>query len=256
MVSCPDGGGVRLGVPKGSDDYVRTVLLTELLADHLPHLPWYLRDLQCALEGCSTDVEGVCAARRATPRVCENFTRTVSWAEPAEPICLPIDHLVVLLGKQRAWTVAVAAFLLSEIDSTWASVAKKEVAKLALRHASNAAARAKIEDGDADQAYAAGVLSVAGLFPLVEASGIADHVPEWIGVSAEAIEKQRELFGTDFLEIGRWIGVIWRLPLEMTYSTVELTTSQPLGKENPYPVVLQVLGQGARNLVLVSRGRL
>ncbi len=256
MVSCPDGGVVRLGVPKGSDDYVRTVLLTELLADHLPHLPWYLRDLQCALEGCSADLERVCAALRASPTVCENFIRIGSLAEPAEPICLPIDHLVVLLGKQRAWTVAVAAFLLSEIDSTWASVAKKEVAKLALMRASNAAARAKIEDGDADQAYAAGVLFVAGLLPLVEASGITDHVPEWIEVSAEAIEEQRELFGTDFLEIDRWIGVIWRLPLEMTYSTVELTPSQPLGKENPYPVVLQGCDQGTRNLVLVSRGRL
>jgi HD-like signal output (HDOD) protein len=232
------------------------VLLTELLADHLPHFPWYLRDLQCALEVCSTDLERVCSALKASPTVCENFIRIGSMAESAEPICLPIDHLVVLLGKQRVWTVAVSAFLLTEIDSTWSTVAKKAVARLALTRASNAAARAKIDDGDADQAYAAGVLSVAGLLLLVEASGITDHVPEWIEVSAEAIEKQRELFGTDFLELDRWIRVIWRLPLEMVYSTAELAPPQPFGKENTYPVVLQGGDQGTRNLVLVSRGRL
>jgi HD-like signal output (HDOD) protein len=152
--------------------------------------------------------------------------------------------------------VAVAAFLLTEIDSTWASVAKKAVARLALTRASTAAAWTKIDDGDVDQAYAAGVLSVAGLLPLVDASGITDHVPEWIEVSAEAIEKQRELFGTDFLEIDRWISVIWRLPLEMPYSNAKFAPSQPFGNENAYPIVLQSGDQGTRNLVLVSRGRL
>src|SRR6266567_3771828 len=99
MISCADGGVARPGLPKGKDDYVRTVLLAELLADHLPRLPWYLRELQCALEGCSTDLERVCAAVKANPVVCENFIRIGSMAEPAEPIRLPVDHLVVLLGK-------------------------------------------------------------------------------------------------------------------------------------------------------------
>jgi HD-like signal output (HDOD) protein len=257
MMSHADGGVVRPGTPRGADDYVRTVVLTELLADHLPRLPWYLRDLQCALEGCSTDLQRVCTALRASPTICENFIRIGSMAEPAEPICLPVDHLVVLLGKQRVWTVAIAAFLLTEIDSRWSSAAKKEVANLALKRANHAVAAAKAADDETpDQAYVAGILSVAGLLPLVEASGVADHAPEWIEVAAEAVTKQRELFGTDFLEIDRWIRVIWRLPLDMPYAFTDRLPSPPRAKERSSVVPPQAFDQEARNLVLVSRGRL
>ncbi len=187
-MSCADGGFVRPGLPRGEDDYVRTVLLTELLADYLPRLPWYLRELQCALEVCSTDLEKVCVTLKTNPAICENFVHIGNMAEPAEPIRMPLDHLVVLLGKQRVWTVAVAAFLLAETNNNWSSIAKREVANIAMARAKAAVTRAKTnDDADLDQVYAAGVLSVIGLLPLVEASGVTDQVPEWIEVAAEAI---------------------------------------------------------------------
>jgi len=253
MMLCADGGAVRPGLPKGKDDYVRTVLLTELLADCLPRLPWYLRELQSALEAGSTDLEKVCLALKVNPAICENFARIGCMAEPAEPIRMPLDHLVVLLGKQRVWTVAVAAFLLTEIDNNWSSVAKREVASIALARANAAVVRAKAdEDVALDQVYAGGVLSVIGLLPLVEASGVTDHAPEWIEVAAEAIDKQREVFGTDFLELDRWVRMIWRLPMEMSYAVAEPVSVQPYVPEH----ASKPLGsdQGIRNLVLVSRG--
>ena len=87
-MSCADGGFVRPGLPRGEDDYVRTVLLTELLADYLPRLPWYLRELQCALEVCSTDLEKVCVTLKTNPAICENFVHIGNMAEPAELLIL------------------------------------------------------------------------------------------------------------------------------------------------------------------------
>ncbi len=255
-MSCADGGTVWSGLPKGKDDYVRTVLLTELLTDHLPRLPWYLWELQCVLEAGSTDLEKVCVAIKVNPAVCENFIRIGSMAEPAEPIRLPLDHLIVLLGKERVWTVAVAAFLLTQIDNNWSSMAKREVASIAMARANMAVVRAKAanEDVALDQAYAAGILSVIGLLPLVEASGVADHAPEWMKVAAEAIDKQREIFGTDFLELDRWVRMIWRLPLDMSCAAAEPASPQMYATEHACPVKPLSNEQRIRNLVLVSRG--
>lgn len=259
MISCVDDAivqsGISSGVSKEKGDYVRTVLLTELLTDHLPRLPLYLRELQCALEGSSTDLEKVCVIVKSNPIFCENFVRIGSMAESVEPIRLPVDHLVVLLGKQRVWTVAVAAFLLTEIGSNWSSMAKKKVARIALTRANRALASAKaVDDSAPEQAYAAGVLSVAGLLPLVDVSCASDQVPEWIDSAEEALEKQRKFFGTDFLELNRWIRVIWRLPLDTPYAMTEPVRYQPEVREFHCPVPFLGNDLGGHNLVVVSRG--
>ena len=136
-------------------------------------------------------------------------------AEPVQPIVVPVDQLVVMLGKNRVWTTAMAAFLLHELNSNWSSRAQKEVASIAVARAYKALVTAREDDDQAPEAaYVAGILSIIGLMPLLHLSGETDYVPDWLDLSTEAAGKQREIFGTDFLEIGRWARLLWKLPLD------------------------------------------
>jgi HD-like signal output (HDOD) protein len=260
MTSLLHHGTARPATLTGQDDYVRSVLLTELLADHLPRLPWFLKNLQCALEDSSTVLEKVCTALEAHPRICADFIRIGCMAEPAHPIVVAVDQLVVLLGKRRVWTTAVAAFLLHELNSTWSNAAQKEVASIGLGLASNALAMARaVEDTSLEQAYVSGILSIAGLLPLLYLSGVTDQVPDWLDVSPEAAQKQRELFGTDFLELGLWARLLWKLPLENCGTEVRCEPAPvlshfPLLPKDLYSPVAGNSGSESRNLVLVSKG--
>jgi hypothetical protein len=246
---------------KGQDDYVRAVLLTELLADHLPRLPWFLRNLQCALEDSSTVLEKVCAALEVHPRICADFIRLACIAEPAQPITVPVDQLIVLLEKDRVWTTVIAAFLLHELNSTWSTRAQKEVASIAVTRANNALAMASEDEDLAQQeAYISGILSIIGLLPLLHLSSESDFVPDWLDVSADAVQKQREFFGTDFLELGRWAQLLWKLPLEdpdtqvMFDQSPALSYSQILPKDLYSPVAALSSGAENRSLILISKG--
>jgi len=260
MTFGPQHGTALSGAIKDKDDYTRAVLLTELLADHLPQLPWFLRNLQCALEDSSTVLENVCAALEAHPRICSDFIRISCIAEPAHPIAVPLDQLVVLMGKDRVWTTVIAAFLLHELNSSWSSLAQKEIAAIGISRANTALATVDADDSIAlEQAYVAGVLSIIGLLPLLHFSGETDRVPEWLDISPEAAEKQRETFGTDFLELGRWAQLLWKLPMEGPDAGAEFEQTSPLvysrilPKETYSPLALNS-GSENRNLVLVPKG--
>lgn len=260
MTSGPQHGIALTGAIKDKDDYTRAVLLTELLADHLPQLPWFLRNLQCALEDSSTVLEKVCAALESHPRICADFIRIACIAEPAHPIAMPVDQLVVLMGKDRVWTTAIAAFLLHELNNTWSSVAQKEIAAIAIMRANAALATADLDDDLAiQQAYVSGILSIIGLLPLLHFSGETERIPEWLNLSDEAAQQQREKFGADFLELGRWAQFLWRLPLdgldaEASFEQAPtLSYSQILPKDEYSPLALNSSSEN-RNLVLVPKG--
>jgi HD-like signal output (HDOD) protein len=246
---------------KGKDDYVRTVLLTELLADYLPRLPWFLKNLQCALDDSSTVLEKACAALEVHPRICADFIRISCMADRVQPIDIAVDQLVVLLGKERVWTTAIAAFLLHELNSTWSSHAQRAVASIAVTRANNALVLSSEEEDSApEQAYVSEILSIVGLLPLLHFCNDEDQLPDWLDVSAEAVHKQREIFGTDFLELGRWARLLWKLPLEnpnpevMFQAPQAISHSQILPKDLYSPLAALNAGSESRNLVLVSKG--
>ncbi|HZU30291.1 MAG TPA: hypothetical protein VFB79_04195 [Candidatus Angelobacter sp.] len=261
MTPFPDYGIQSPGALKGKDDYVRSVLLTELLADHLPRLPWFLRNLQCTLEESSTVLENVCKALEAHPAVCTNFVRIACMAEPAQPIFPQLDQIVIMLGKERVWNTAVAAYLLVDLNSTWSTIPKRAVAMAGLAKGDDAFVKAcNAGEPAAEQAYVSGILSIVGLLPLLNVSGVTDRVPDWLGTSSVAIDKQRETFGTDFLELDRWVRLLWKLPLDKIYvhssAKPVLEASNPVAQQKEFvsPVAVPAVEAGVRNLVLISRG--
>jgi HD-like signal output (HDOD) protein len=236
-------------------EYARTMLLTEFLADHLPQLPWYLRNLQCALEDTSTDLEKVCAAIETQPQVRANFIRIGGIAEPGRLCHLELEHLVILLGKQRVWTTAVAAYLLNELNGTWSNAAKKEAAAIALVEANQRLA-GRTHDAP-EQAYVEGLLSVLGLVPLIDANCLDDEVPEWLEISPDAVRMQRKMLGMDCLELSRWIRLLWRLPLTGTYTRAfceqaEITDSTLLPRSSQNLAPRAAPNSGTSNVILFT----
>jgi HD-like signal output (HDOD) protein len=195
--------------------HARTIYLTGLLLDHLLPFPRPLQQLQSALEEPSTDLQKACAALEADPLICANFLHIAGMAEPTEPNAT-LDQWIVLLGKQRAWSVAAAAFVLQQIDGEYARPALKRLAALARQRGIAALEMALLAEDEApEQAYAFGVLSVVGLLPLIDIADLPAENAPWIGLAPESITRQRELFGTDCQELGHWISLLWRLPVGM-----------------------------------------
>jgi hypothetical protein len=191
---------------------------------------------------------------QAHPAVCENFVRIGSMAEPVQPIRLSLDHLVVLMGKQRSWSVAVAAFVLAEISSPWSTLTQKEVADIALSNAGKLLDRAnKSQNEEPEQSFVKGVLSISGLLPLIDSCGLTERAPEWLGTSAEAIQLQRELFGTDFVELNCWIRVLWGVAVEFAFAA-PTGTAELAPKDRSTAVAAPVSDPATRNLAIVPRG--
>jgi hypothetical protein len=244
----------RTDAERESFAYGKTTRLTDLLSDHLPALPWFLRELRCALEDGSTHLDRVVSMLRVHPAVCENFVRIGSLAEPAQPIRLPLDHLVILLGKRRTWAVAVTSFVLSEIGSPWSTLTQKEVSDLSLKTAGNLLDRAnQAEDEEPEQAFVRGALSIAGLLPMIDSCGLTDRVPDWVGTSPEAAQLQRELFGTDFVELNCWIRLLWGVEVDFSFAS-PTAADEPETKDRSIAVTAPVSDPVSRNLVIVPRG--
>jgi len=198
---------------KPDADRLRTAFLTGLLLDHLPPFPAFLQQLQCILHDCAIDLEKACVALNTHPAVRGNFMRIAGMAEPNET-APPLDHLIVLLGRQRAWTVAVASFVMAEIDNDRALPVLRRIAHFGEEQGAIAATLALLmEDEAPEQAYVSGFLSIIGLLPLIDIAALQNECPAWIGISPAAIEAQRGQFGTDCAELACWIRLLWRLPL-------------------------------------------
>jgi HD-like signal output (HDOD) protein len=197
---------------------LRTVYLTELLIDQLPSLSRPMHDLYRLLEA-DIDPEKISATLMQDLNLCMHFVELGGLAELAA-FAISLDHLVVMLGKSRVWTVAVGAFLLKEIETSVSIPVLSQVRDLARQQASIALSEATAREEPAcEQAYVYGLLSVIGLLPLIELTALEEDIQGWVGISAAAVAKQRQYFGTDYIELSRWIKRLWHVPLDSPYST-------------------------------------
>src|SRR6267142_1782012 len=195
--------------------HMRAMFLTGLLLDHLMPFPRPLQQLQNALEDPSTDLQKACSALEADPLLAGNFLGIARMAEPSEPNAT-LDQWIVLLGKQRSWAVAVAAFVLTQIDGECCLPVLKRLAALGRQRGVAALELALLAEDEApEQAYAFGVLSIIGLLPLIDIAYPENDNAAWIGLSPEAMARQREQFGADCQELSHWISLLWRLPLKI-----------------------------------------
>jgi HD-like signal output (HDOD) protein len=233
---------------KPDSDHLRTAFLAGLLLDHLPPFPAFLRQFQCILNDCTIDLEKACVALGSHPAVCGNFMRIAGMAEPNET-ALPLDHLILLLGRERAWTVAVASFVMAKIDNDRSLPVLRRIARFGEEQGGIAATLALLTEDEApEQAYVSGFLSIIGLLPLIDMAPLQNDCPAWIGISPAAIAAQRGQFGTDCVELACWIRLLWQLPLEPHEIMPAELDAELHAPQGPPPVRRQVLMMPQRSM--------
>lgn len=210
-----DRSGGRNPLPVGSEAEVqrRKAGLLAILSEGLPTLPSHLLQLNALLSASPVDLKQVSAVIRSDPsltaqllRLCNsalfNLRRRVSRVEEA----------AILMGTERLRNLVFTCYLIqiscaqlpeAQVEAFWTH--SLIVASLSER----VARRLNLECSD--EAYLGGLLHDVGKLPLLMVAADENTVAAvWLkGDSAESLALEREYFGLDHCEVGRWLGINW-----------------------------------------------
>jgi HD-like signal output (HDOD) protein len=189
-----------------------------LLCDHLPRLPFWMQQLNGVLSAGTVDLSRAVELISYDAGFCAEFVRICRLAElPATDDRL--DSLIVLLGRERVRTVSVGAYLTSYLAAQQAPVLTEyyrridRLASMAYRLALSS------EEIDAQEAYVAGLVHHAGTLPLLHTIDPASELSSaWLEFSLESLTAQWLLFGTDTLELGQAMALLWDYPAPLKQS--------------------------------------
>jgi HD-like signal output (HDOD) protein len=208
--------------------------LWRLLADHLPRLPFWMQQLNGVLKAGTIDLMRAVELVETEPVFRAEFIRICRLAElPSSDDRL--DNFLVLLGGERSRTVAVGAFLTSYLAVHNACLLT-EFARRSDRLGSMAC-RLALSSGeiDAAEAYVAGLVHHAGTLPLLHTIDPNHELSSaWLEFTVESLTTQWLLFGTDTIELGQAIALLWDYPpalqqsLRVSLEPVEDVPNTPL----------------------------
>jgi HD-like signal output (HDOD) protein len=123
-----------------------------------------------------------------------------------------IQHAVMLVGTERLRTMVLTCSLVEYVGHR---VASEDIQSFWQHCFLTAALSERLARGIAypqpEQAYLAGLLHDIGALPLLVVASTESRGGENMETSGwgESLEMERDRFGTDHCEVGRWIGVSW-----------------------------------------------
>lgn len=193
--------------------------LLSALASGLPTLPGYVFELNRMLGQTPTDLNQVSRVVRTDPSLTAQVLRMCTLAVPGtEYATASVDEAIVLVGTERLRTLVMTTALLeysgkklavSDVQAFW------QHCYLVAQLCEKMAELTGFEDPD--KAYLAGLLHDLGTLLLLVLSGQEQF--EGVRIPDEGLEGglevEREQFGLDHCEMGRWIGVSWRFPVDL-----------------------------------------
>lgn len=189
------------------------VSLMASLSDGLPTLPAYVFELNTLLSTTPVDMKRAGEVIRTDPSLTAQVIRLAnSVLLGLRERVSSIEHAVVLLGTERLRTLVLTCSLLEYVGQ---KLTTKDVQAFWQHCFLTATLGERLARGTGypqpEQTYLAGLLHDVGTIPLLV---ICDS---WKGPVenpslegwGESVKLERERFGTDHCEIGRWIGVSW-----------------------------------------------
>jgi HD-like signal output (HDOD) protein len=192
----------------------RKVRLMEALAEGLPTLPAYVFELNSLLAATPVDMKRVNEVVRTDPSLTAQVIRLCNSAFMGfrAPITR-IENAIVLVGTERLRTMVLTCSLVEYVGHR---VSSEEIQSFWQHCFLTAALSERIARAiaypQAEMAYLAGLLHDIGALPLlVVASAESKFSPGTISMAGwgECVDAERERFGSDHCEIGRWIGISW-----------------------------------------------
>jgi HD-like signal output (HDOD) protein len=187
-------------------------LMWRLLSDHLPHLPFWWKQLDGVMNAGTIELTRAVELIAYDPAFCAEFVRICRLAELPSPDDR-LDNFVVWLGKERTRAVMIGALLTSYL-ATHEGPVLQEYARRIERLASMTYRLAMASaDINPQEAYVAGLVHHAGTLPLLHTIDPgAELSPAWLDFSLESLTAQWLLFGTDSIELGQAIALLWDYP--------------------------------------------
>lgn len=193
----------------------RKARVLAILSEGLPALPRHLFELNALLASSPVNVREVSSLIRSVPnltaqllRLCHSAPFGLRWrVESVEQaaILLGPEKLQNLLFACRLMEVTREHFTQAQLEPFWRYSLLTALASERLGR--------QLEVGDAGQAYLGGLLHDVGRIPLLLVVGEENtSVSLWLkGEDRDLAAMEREYFGLDHCEVGRWLGVQWEL---------------------------------------------
>ena len=191
----------------------RKVALMAALSEGLPTLPAYVFELNSLLAAAPVNLKRVGEVIRTDPSLTAQVLRLCNSAFMGfRERVSKVEHALMLVGTERLRTLVLTCSLVEYVGHRAASEDIQSFWQHSFLTAtlSERIARA-IGYLQPEQAYLAGLLHDIGALPFLMVTSAESKRSEYIITFGwgESIEQEREQFGSDHCEIGRWIGVSW-----------------------------------------------
>ena len=191
----------------------RKARLMAFLTEGLPTLPSYVFELNTLLSAASVDLKRVAKVIRNDPSMSAQVIRLCNSALfSLRRRVLSIEEAAILMGSERLRTLVLTCSVMEftgrqlprgEVQTFWqhsfmSGLLSERIAKW-------------IEYSEFEQAYLGGLLHDIGMLPLLVVAA-EEHLLKgdtaggpWGG----SLEAEKEFFGLNHCEVGRWIGQSW-----------------------------------------------
>jgi HD-like signal output (HDOD) protein len=215
----------------------RRLALLAALSEGLPTLPAYVFELNTLLTATPANLKRVGEVIRTDPSLTAQLIRLCNSAFMGfRERVTRIEHAVMLVGTERLRTMVLTCSLVEYVGQR---VASENIQSFWQHCFLTAALSERLARGvgylQPEQAYIAGLLHDIGALPLlmITASEPQKMASTASGGWGESVELERECFGIDHCEVGRWIGVSWNfspilLEVMVSHHHLREATQDPL----------------------------
>ena len=191
----------------------RKARLMSILTEGLPTLPSYVFELNTLLSSESVDLKRVGKVIRNDPSLSAQVLRLCNSALfSLRRRVLSIEEAAILMGSERLRTLVLTCSIMEftgrhlprgEVQTYWAhsfmsGMLSERIARW-------------MEYSEREQAYLGGLLHDIGALPLLVIAGEegALHGETKSGPWGGSLESEKDYFGMNHCEVGRWIGQAW-----------------------------------------------
>ncbi len=191
----------------------RKARLMTFLTEGLPTLPSYVFELNTLLSSPSVDLKRVAKVIRNDPSMSAQVIRLCNSALfSLRRRVLSIEEAAILMGSERLRTLVLTCSVMEftgrqlprgEVQTFWqhsfmSGLLSERIAKW-------------IEYTEREQAYLGGLLHDIGMLPLLVIAGEENALKgdTTSGPWGGSLEAEKEYFGLNHCEVGRWIGQSW-----------------------------------------------
>lgn len=192
----------------------RKAALLEILAAGPPAMPQRLLRLHALLTTTPVDLGRIARLLRDEPHLAEHLLRLCNsaWFGLRRQVAR-VEEAAILMGTTRLRSLVFASYLEQLSNARLPHLEAKQFCQHSVLTALLSETTARwLGWPDPERAYLGGLLHDVGKVPLLMVALREDPAAGiWLRGGAHRLVLEREYFGLDHCEVGRWLGLYWNL---------------------------------------------